>query len=284
MAVFLLGVGCLEFGGCSSTNKKPEAAKAEETETENCRSSREYITVLEYLRGQKAFALPDAEARRVSEQVAGLCNGAAVRFVTTVNLLVKSTLPTRTALEVGVEVARESNAQSKAFQDIFRKTYLAQFLDLDAATSLRIAKSLSTEFQGDPEVAARDYSEIVDFCLGRKGLDLSRPYCVDLASRVARYGDRYPDGAARLFREAYDYVSSDSSRAPNRPTAEAVKIAEEITSQGPSALSNFREAYRYAISSSGLQAADFDALAFAKKMTSLSKTLERSRPRALAGK
>jgi hypothetical protein len=284
LAIFLLGVGCLEFGGCSSANKKPEVAKAEETETENCRSSREYITVLEYLRGQKAFALSDAESQRVSERVAGLCNGAAVRFITTVNLLVKSTLPTRTALETGVDVARGTTAQSKAFAEIFRKTYLAEYLDLDPQTSLRIAKTLSTDFLGDPEIAARDYSQTIDFCLNRKGLDLTRPYCAELAARIARLGDRYPYGAARLFQDAYDYVSSDSSRAPNRPTAEAVKLAEEITAQGPSGLANFREAYRYAISSGGLQVADHEALVFAKKMTTLSKAQERSRPRALAGK
>ena len=64
--------------------------------------------------------------------------------------------------------------------------FLQNYLDMDLASSLKMARELSLEYRGNPMAAAMDYAKLTEFCVQEKGLDLSKPRCGKLAVRVAR--------------------------------------------------------------------------------------------------
>lgn len=235
---------------------------------DSCTSTREFVTTLEYLRAHKEFELPEKEARSIADRVSLGCTGAALRFVRVANLLTRSGLSSKNALEVALEFARKDSAQTETFIEVFRRAFLAEYLDMDMQSSVRIARSLSSEFRGDSESARRDFIEIVRFCVEAEGLDLPRPECGKIAARVAKLGEGQSAGVARGFIRIYDFVRS--ARGPGRPSFEALRVAEEVMATGESADANFIQAYEYAVSQNGLGLVDLEAVTFAKRMANRS--------------
>lgn len=238
------------------------------TKKEDCLAAREYITTLGFLREHKDFQIKEDQARNVADQVSLGCTGAAQRFIKVTNLLVKSNMGTADALRNAMKFVHADDRTTETFLKVFQTAFLADEYDLDLPSSLRYALALSVQYQGEPENALADFTKVSEFCLERKGLDLSKPYCADLGVFVARTGMTYPTGAATAFFELLDFVRSEGG--PSRSTAEALNLSKEVLAYGPLAVQNFRHGYQFAVSKDGFSQPYGAAMEFAKRLASRS--------------
>lgn len=241
----------------------------------DCFAAREYITTLGFLREHKDFQIKEDDARKLSDQVSLGCTGAAQRFIKVTNLLVKSNMGTADALRTAVKFVEADDKTTETFLKVFQTAFLADEYDLDLPSSLRYALALSVQYQGEPEYALADFAKVSEFCLERKGLDLSKPYCAELGVFVARTGMAYPQGAAPSFFELLDFVRSEGG--PSRSTAEALNLSKEILGYGPLAVQNFRYGYQFAVSKEGFSQPYGAAMEFAKRLASRSTKEESAR-------
>ncbi|MCX6108814.1 MAG: hypothetical protein NTZ90_04320, partial [Proteobacteria bacterium] len=233
----------------------------------NCESSREFITAMTYLRGAQDMRLSEPVARQVAMGVAAGCTGAAGRFIGVTDLLKKAGLDSASAMDIGQQAANQSEEAAAAFQSVFKQAFLKSYLDLDLADALRLARQLSLDFAGDASTARDDFTAIVGFCLRPRQLNLPKPACAKLASRIAGYSSRTDedgDSVAEPFIAAVDFLTD--AKDPNLTTGDAMKIAEELVAVSPYAVDNFQQAYAYAVAPSGLKLERSEAVRFAKQI------------------
>lgn len=230
----------------------------------NCTTAREFITSLEFMRDKKQFILAEAEAQKMALEVSAGCNDAASRFIKITMLLMESGMAWKPALETGLLFAKRTNEETHNFISIFSKAYAEEGLDLDLNASFKLAHSLSDQYQGNHPQAKEDFDRMLIFCMKTTELGLPKPQCGDYAARLARIGERWNGGISKPFLTAFDYLRSE--KGPALITADALKVAEKLTENGPGASENFIQAYRYAISAKGLNASRQDAIHFATKL------------------
>jgi hypothetical protein len=260
-----------------------------------CQPTLEYRTTLEYLRETKAIVSSETEARSIAARVAEGCQGAAERFVNTVELLSNAKLPSHLMVQKAVALAQNTPEVAESFVVVFRYAFLASHLDLDAVASLKLADSLSSEFKGNAKRAQVDFSRLLDFCLGT--LQLAKPACGEFAAQVTRFGEklveiehevpeetwlswiteRFADDGlvSRPYLDFFAFLTSDEE-GPRLATPDAQQLALKVLGHNPLAGEEFKDAYRFAAAKNGLQmersaASDF-ALGLAKKMANLRLT------------
>lgn len=233
----------------------------------SCPSAKEFITTLEYLRAHTEYAIGEEAARKTAAQVAVGCEGAAQRFVRTVQILSMAGLSARDAFREGIDLSGRTTAEAETYITVFVAAFNRDGLDLDLASSVRIARSLATEFDGDPLAVRQDFDELVAFCVGRKELNLPRPLCAEFAARMARHGQAFSGGISGPFLDTLAFLSSDP-RGPGLATHEALRLAERLVATGPTVPENFVQAYRYAVAKGGLDLASQQAFAFADSLAS----------------
>lgn len=257
--ILLLSLGLVT--ACSSRAPKPETSKF-------CHSSREYITTMEFIRNQKEFELNEKQARELADKVSIGCTGASKRFIQVTKLLVKSGAPSDKAIETGIEYAQGEEQAFAAFMTIFKSSYLESLLDLDLKLSLDISKSLTQGYKGNKKLVEADFSQLVEFCVSQKSLDLPLPECAKTAARVVKSGENFEFKIGTDFIDVFNFVT-DKDNA-NLPTFKALNVAENVVQYGPEAKPNFFKAYEYGIAKNGLDKTIPDAIEFAKTMASRS--------------
>lgn len=245
------------LNACSSKKTNP-------AEEGNCTSTKEFITTLEYLRKHTELALPELDARQLAEKVALGCTGAAERFIKVASVLSKAQLSGRDAVAAALKLSSKSDAQAETFVSVFKKSFLADYLDLDMKTSVDLAHSLSAEFSGDQVQVRKDFEKFVDFCLEQSKLNLPRPQCAPLAARLAKKGEATGKPVFNAFRDLYEFMKSE--KGPNLSNEDVVQRAEAMVSISPVAAQNFIQAYKFGVASSGLGLPAKDAYDFAKRM------------------
>ncbi len=239
------------------------------TESPNlCHASREYITTLEFIRDQKDFSLNETQARELANKVSGGCTGASKRFIQVTKLLLKSGMPSQVAIDTGLKYAVGEEASYLAFMTIFKSSYLESLLDLDLKLSLELALDLTQNYKGDKTLIEKEFSQLVDFCVNRKSLELPLIDCAKTSARVIKSGEGFDFKISKDFTDVFSYVT-DKNKA-NLPTFEALKIAESVVAHGPQAKENFFKGYEYAVEKKGLDQSIKEALTFGKLMASRS--------------
>lgn len=250
-----------------------------------CPRAREFITTLEFLRQDVSLKVPETQARTVATAVSAGCGGAAQRFIRVAKLLNTSGFGGNDSLEEARALARATDAETDTFIIVFRQAFLGEYLDLDLRASLNLAKSLSTSFEGDTEVARSDFNRIIQLCLsaeGKGGLNLPRPACAQFAADIARIGMRGAwkpastptptnekkkrPGVSEPFIRALNFLREDPT-GPALTSAAALQLAREVVERGPEAEASFVTAYRYASSKKGLDLARAEAIAFARELS-----------------
>jgi hypothetical protein len=273
---YVLAFTCISFPAIASA-----ASGIEEGPTgELCAFTREYVTSLEYLRSQKQFSLSDQEGRRLALQVSGGCNGAAERFIKVVSVLTRSELSTRDSIQLGLELAKRTTVEAETFLAVFQKGFLEEYLDMDLRSSLKLARSLSLDFKGDILNVRKDFEKMIEFCSGKnaEGLELSLPRCGDFAARVTKLGEKHDGGSADSFKKLFKFLTTPIS-GPGLTKSQSLGLAEKVVEFGSTGTDNFIQAYKYAISASGLAMDIQGALEFAKKL-SVDLQLEKSKETA----
>ncbi len=257
----VLFLGVFVLSGQASATEKSELP-------ENCLAAREFITTLRFLRHHGEFKISEYEGNKVADQVSRGCTGAAKRFIEVTNLLLRIGVSTPNAIKKGIRFAGASQKEVKTYIKVFQRAFIAEYLDLDLSTASRLAEDLSVGFKGDSRYAREDFEEISEFCLEESGLDLTKPACSYLAWDVAKAGEKYKDGAAENFLDVLEFIQDE--KGPSRSVGEALALAKEVISFGPQAVQNFKNGYRFAVSSSGLKQGYIQAMGFARKMASRS--------------
>lgn len=251
-------------GVLASCGGNRNIASSQDVEPQTCSSTREYVTMLEFLRAEKKFGMSDPEARRIAQEVSEGCTGAAKRVMNVTLLLRKAGMSAKDALAHGKKFIDRSDAESATFIEVFKRAFLEDYLDMELGSSTELAHSLSSEFNGNLELAARDFKKMVEFCVENDGLDLPKATCGRLGARVARQGQNSGRSVYPSFIEAYEFLRSENG--PNINLSDAVRHSEELVGISPYAVRNFIQAYRYGISEKGLSLTAAEALRFGKQM------------------
>lgn len=235
---------------------------------ESCTSTREYIATLEFLRAHQELAVAEPDARKIADQVVNGCTGSAKRFIRVTQMLLRSGVGGVDAAKTGIEFSAKSDQEAETFIEVFQKAFLTEYMDLDLASALKMARSLTTEFEGDTLKVRDDFQRILEFCTSSKSLDLPRPQCGAFAVRIAKRGQGFGGSVAPSFLEAYEFLKSE--KGPGLATGTALKLAEELIGASPDAAQSFIQGYKYAVSPKGLGLPDREALNFAQQMATRS--------------
>jgi hypothetical protein len=260
-----LGIDLSLRSAFAKTDRQPSSEAPSDSKRVDCSSTKEYVTTLEFLRDQKHFAIPDPDSRKIADQVAQGCSGAAQRFIRTTSMLSKARLNTSESVRIGLEFSKRSEIEVQAFSVVFKKAFLEDGLDLDLATSVRLASRLSLEFKGDSKSARTDFERLLEFCLSEKDLNLPRPQCGEFAVRIAQYGEPFGIEISNIYINLFDFLRSSSG--PQLTTGQSLPLAEKLLQGGKYALENFSQAYKYGVSNSGLGLSAQDSIHFAEKLT-----------------
>ncbi len=236
-----------------------------------CSAAREYVTVLEYLRDQKHFGSGEAESRSRAERVALFCEGAAKRFIETVETLQKAGVDPARSLMEGELSAKGSSISAQAFLRTFRALFARDGYDLTLPEALQAARSLAAfGVEAEQERVTRDFEELGAFCSQGDPLLLSKPQCAALAVRLARQVGGKQSALTRELGRFYRFLRA-SEPGPGLTLTDALSLAEKVLPHGESAGESFKAAYLYATTASGLGLSSREGLAFALKLAEVRK-------------
>jgi hypothetical protein len=233
-------------------------------EIEQCSSTKEYVTALEFLREHKEFQMEEAVARDLANKVSDGCSGAGKRFIQSSALLLKAGLDSRNALEVALKLAKTDDKVVENFSHLFKLTFTPNYLDLSVGEALDVAIKLSLEFKGEQMQAKNDFQKLVEFCISTKGLDLPKNKCSEMSVRITKLGENYKTGVAKSFFEIFDFLNS--KRGGNQTMSNVLKLAETVVAYGPLGVENFITAYKYATSEKGMNLDESKSIDFSLNM------------------
>ena len=230
-----------------------------------CNSTDEYIKTLKFLRSTKQLAYTEATSRMIAEKVSRGCNGASERFAQVLLLLNGVGLSDRAALAMALDFSGQSLEVQKTFQEIFTRTFLAEFFDMDHKAAFSLALELSKNYKGEPALAREDFITLTRYCKDGKTLDLPARLCSEYTIRLARLSQYFPDGVSQHFRSLYTTLREKREFMLDVKTA--LDIAYNVLKSGPRAPDNFYSAFTYAMRKDGLELDQKNALAFAIRMS-----------------
>lgn len=258
----------------SCAHKRTDHKNLAEDKYQTCMPTREYVTTFNYIEDHKDYAINAKDARKIADSVSKGCTGAAERFIKVTGLLSHAAIDTQTAMKKGVELALSTDAITKNFIVIFKNTYSEDALDLNVNESLKIATELSIDFKGNPKSIREDFKDLVEFCASAQELDLPKQKCAQMAYRISKLGEKFEGSVSDEFLNLFEYLSDTDG--PNLTTFDALAVAEQALQYGPAAKENFIDAYKYAISDSGLHLTRPESVKFAKLMAS--RSLKEKKP------
>jgi len=261
LAVLLVALPTLSYTAMKDTTQD----KVNSPELTQCHSSKEFITTMHYLRDMKDFGLKEPSIYKIADSVSKGCSGASQRFINVTKLLTKVGIDSKSSIETAMKFSANKDDYTAAFIEIFRQTYDAKNLDLDALNSLKISLALSVEFKGSIEKAVADFKRLVEFCKSSNEMDLPLPTCAKLATTVTRLGQDFEEPISKPFIKLVRFLQ-ESKKGPQKSKRHVLKIAKEVIAYGPMSQKNFEEGYRFAISEKGLGYTQPKAIRFAKLM------------------
>lgn len=238
------------FSAIADGRYEEQETALEDALQNDCAAAKEFITAMEYLRTQKHMDYTDPQAQKIAHKVSSGCTGAAQRFIKAHEVLFKVEAGSLAALRAGIDLSLKSDEYTDTFLEIFKKTYLSEYLDLDLTTSLKIARALSIDFKGDINTSIQDYQVLTDFCLKNASLNLSKPKCALISGRVIKKSEKYKLPIAEEFIRLFTFLRDNKSI--NATIAESLEIAEEIVTISPNAVDNFIYAFKYGVQNKGL--------------------------------
>ncbi len=232
---------------------------------DHCDPFKEYKEAIQFFRTNKTEISPsEARAREWSLKISKGCTGAAKRFVKVFLLLKKSGVDQARAVLYGLEFAGTDDDTVESFFELFKKTYLGEYFDLDYTSALKLSFELSKKYKGNRRQAREDFLELSKYCLNKEGLNLPVTYCADLAVALTRLSQYYPDGIRSDFFKLYKALREDRRFGVNILTA--MRIIKEVLPYGPLATQTFLKSYEFAIDPSGLSSGGMAAVKFAVTM------------------
>ena len=245
-------------------------ARAESTDLKwrtECGASKEFVTLHGFLKKDPEDRIQDPDALELAKKASKGCSGAAQRFIRVSKTLGIAGVNRKNRMEAATEFSLRDDASTETFVAVFRAASASDVLDLDLDASLRLARSLSSEFKGDPAKALRDFERILKWCSDATRSGLIRKDCGAFAVEISRTGEGWKESVSEPWIDLFGYLTSTSG--PGLTTGEARELARELALNGPGALRNFSVAYEYALDSKGLAFTRDQSVALAKDLVSL---------------
>lgn len=232
---------------------------------DHCDPIKEYKEALNFFRTEKTEVNPsEARSREMAQKISLGCKGAAKRFVKVFLLLKKSGVDHSRALVYSIEFANSDDDTVENFFELFKKTYLGEYYDLDYSSALKLSFELSKKYKGNRKQAREDFLELSKFCLSKEGLNLPVTQCADISISLARLSQFFPDGIRNDFYKLYKALREDRRFGVNVLTA--MRIIKEVLPYGPTATQTFLQSYEFAIDPKGLASGGMAAVKFAVSM------------------
>lgn len=229
---------------------------------DHCDPIKEYKEALQFFRTSKTEINPsEARAREWALKISKGCSGAAKRFVKVFLLLKKSGVDQARSIVYGIEFANSDDDTVESFFELFKKTYLGEYFDLDYSSALKISFDLSKKYKGNRRQAREDFLELSKYCLNKEGLNLPVSSCAELSVALTRLSQYYPDGVRHDFFKLYKALREDRRFGVNVLTA--LRIIKEVLPYGPTAAQTFLKSYEFAIDPAGLASGGMAAVKFA---------------------
>ena len=251
---------------CAVPDDKPDLhAPKKEDLVRLCDPAKEYITTTRFLRENRMdMHLRDMDIHRIADEVAKGCEGSAARFVNAFNVLDKLEVGANAAVSVGIKLAQKDETYTDVYLGVLKRSYLAEFLDLDLLTAMKLAEALSVDYLGDVKVALDDYTKLVDFCLKRSDVELSLKDCGGLAGRVAKASEKFATSLADSFIKTFEYLTQ--TKNIQMKVGEAITLAEQVALIHPNAIDSFIVAHGFALEKEGLDLDARRSLIFARRL------------------
>lgn len=230
-----------------------------------CEVAKEFITIFEFLRSRIELVGNEKSALTVAKKAALSCQGSAVRFIRTVSIFNDIEIDNRSLIDLSVEVAGWPDDKAISFQEIFQKSYVASYLDLDLYESIRVAKKLAFLNEGESAKIGEDYKDFVVFCLEDKGLNFSKPQCGKLAENLISFRKSNRKPITPQIKDLYEFLilDMDKNKKPIADNVSFIKIAEKVLSKDEKSVDNFKASFKYANSDKGLKLTMKESLKFA---------------------
>jgi hypothetical protein len=232
---------------------------------EECQSTKEFITTLNYLKNKKEYGIEEKKSIEISSFVASGCNGAANRFIQTMNFLTDAEVPTNLALVNAKNVALENDQVYNNFVTIFKKIYVEKYFDLTAAKSLKMASELTVKMDKEPSKVLEDFNTLGDFCMGRNGVDLGYEKCSEFIFKTLIKSKDLNVSIGKQAIEFFDFLTKEE-KGPKLTVANALLEIEKVVEFGPNGMTNYRDGFSFALNNQGLNYGNIEAMKFAYDM------------------
>lgn len=233
---------------------------------DHCEPLVEYKEAIDFFRTQKEEINPtEGLSRTLAGEISKGCKGAAQRFKKAFLILKNSGVYHAKSIEYALKFAVSDDETLENFSELFKKTYLGEYFDLDYSLSLKLSFELSVLYKGNRPQAREDFLEISRFCLSDKELNLPAAQCAELALSLTRLSQYYPDGIRKEFFSLYKILREDRRFGVSILTA--LRISLEVLPYGPTAPQTFLKSYEYAINPLGLASGGIEAVKFAVVMS-----------------
>jgi len=273
-----------------------------------CPVSREYATLLHYLR-ENSPQTGDTEGneqrrQKIAQEGATRgCLGAASRFIETDRILLKAEFPSDVRLMIAQRRAEHTDGEMRAFQSIFSSSFARDVLDLDARQSLELSEKLIESAQKrisklpkDSKGAPSDgvwnalretYSEITQFCSSpNTEAELPPLACAQLAAafiekiyasapHAINVADQKP---GKRLKEFVLFLTQGARFEEALPIQRAVTLALEVFESGEFAGENWIQAYLLGLrprDKGGLGLGQHEARTFASHLVRTSSSQSR---------
>lgn len=237
----------------------------------DCGAVKEFITLHSYLRKDPEDRAKESDALETAQKAAKGCSGAAHRMIRVSKTLGIAGVNRKNRMEIGMEFALRDTATTEAFIGVFRMASAEDVLDLDLDSALRLARSLSIEFKGDPTRALQDFERVLKWCSDATRSGLTRKDCGEFSARIARAGEGWREGVSKAWIGLFEFLTQSSS-GPGLTSGEARDLARDLAASGPAAMKSFSAAYEYALDTEGLSLTRDQSIELAKSLVSMSGT------------
>lgn len=227
--------------------KKPqvELVSKDNKTYQTCDSAVEFQKALDFLVKKSELSLSEPQNLEKAIQISKGCNGAADRFSSLFLMLKKSGVDIGKSFDLAMEFSQMTDSKAESFRQIFQKTFLENYLNLDFMNAYRLSLELSKDYTGDVDLLRKDFLSFVKFCTSEKEMALSFQACTELVIKMTKYTAMYKDGVFPSFEKLYKFTRQNKYFGLN--IQDTLNMLGQILSYGPKAPDNFQKSVEYSL-------------------------------------
>lgn len=232
------------------------------TPVKPCPSGKEFVTTVQFLKTNTVLAVAGNDLVQIASRVSQGCEGAAKRFISTIQSLQKTEITNSEKLQIAIELANKDSEAVETFNHVFRWAYARDGFDLEISLALKLAREVSIQFDGDQKRTLESFKQATEFCSDSKKMSIPRPACADLAKQIALTTLSKKPSSADVFIESYNYLREDVKMSQ----ADAIQMGLSLLQKNHEAFENFKTVYEYSLSKNGFSATQAEALSLGKRI------------------